>query len=78
MTRPARMIVTRWHSASVSARMWLDSNTVAPRRLASATHCWNTFSINGSRPLLGSSSSNSRACEEKAEISDTFWRLPFE
>ena len=28
--RPARMIVTRSHSASTSARMWLDSSTVRP------------------------------------------------
>jgi hypothetical protein len=36
------------------------------------------FSINGSSPLLGSSSSNSRARDENAEISETFCRLPLE
>ena len=76
--RPARMIVTRWHSRSVSARMWLDSRTVVPRPAASATHCWKMFSINGSRPLLGSSSSNRSAFEANADTSETFCRLPFE
>ena len=35
---PARMMVTRSHSASVSARMWLDNRTVdtAVARLADA------------------------------------------
>lgn len=39
MVLPARMIVTRSHNASVSARMWLDNNTVVPRSRACATHC---------------------------------------
>ena len=49
--RPSRMMVTRSHSASTSARMWLDSSTVRPRRLLLA-RCTsrNTSSISGSRP----------------------------
>src|SRR5680860_1451058 len=31
--RPARMMLTRSHSASTSARMWLDSSTVRPLSL---------------------------------------------
>ena len=36
--RPARMIVTRSHSASTSARMWLESSTVRPAARASSMH----------------------------------------
>ena len=36
--RPARMIVTRSHSASTSARMWLESRTVRPSRRTSSMH----------------------------------------
>ena len=72
------MMVTRRHSASVSARMWLDSSVVTPRSRASATDCRKTFSINGSSPLVGSSSTSSRAFDDNAETRDTFWRLPLE
>jgi hypothetical protein len=75
---PARMMVARSHSASTSERIWLEMNTVTPRSRASRTHSRNTCSINGSSPELGSSSSSRRALEEKADISDTFCRLPLE
>ena len=41
--RPSRMMLTRSHSASTSARMWLDSRTVRPRvARSSAMTCRNT------------------------------------
>ena len=56
-SRPARRMATRSHSASTSLRMCDDRNTVWPRPRASSTHSRNTCSISGSRPLVGSSSS---------------------
>ena len=48
--RPARMIETRSHRASTSARMWLESRTVLPAALASRMTSWKTASISGSSP----------------------------
>ena len=76
--RPARMIVTRSHSASTSARMWLESRTVRPAARASSMHAWKTASISGSSPEVGSSRMSSSASEASAATSATFWRLPFE
>ena len=76
--RPARMIDTRSHSASTSARMWLDSSTVRPRRFSSSMHSRKTSSISGSRPDVGSSSSSSSTSDASAATSATFCRLPFE
>ncbi len=76
--RPARMIETSSHSASTSARMWLDSNTVRPSRRTSRMHRWNSDSISGSRPDVGSSSTSSSARDASAAIRATFWRLPLE
>ena len=72
------MIVTRSHSASTSARMWLDSRTVRPASRVSSTHAWKTASLSGSSPEVGSSSTSSSASEASAATSATFWRLPFE
>jgi len=44
-----------------SARMWLDSSTVRPRRRSSSTHSRKTASISGSRPDVGSSRISSSA-----------------
>ena len=71
-------MLTRSHRASTSARMWLESSTVRPSRLTSWMHCWNTDSISGSRPEVGSSSSSSSASEASAATSATFCRLPLE
>ena len=54
--RPALMIVTRSHSASTSDRMWLDSRMLLPATRCSWTTSWNTASIKGSSPEVGSSS----------------------
>ena len=51
---------------------------VCPRSLASFTQSRNATSINGSRPLVGSSSSSSSARLASAAINCTFWRLPFD
>ena len=59
--RPARMMLTRSHSASTSARMWLDSSTVRPSAVTSRMQSWNTASISGSRPDVGSSRMSSSA-----------------
>ena len=59
--RPARMMLTRSHSASTSARMWLDSRTVRPSALTSRMQSWKTASISGSRPEVGSSRISSSA-----------------
>ena len=75
---PARMIVTRSHSFSTSARMWLESSTVRPCSRISSMQDWKTASFSGSRPEVGSSSTNSSASEASAATSATFWRLPFE
>ena len=77
-TRPPRMIVTRSHTASTSARMWLESSTVRPSSRSSAMHSRNAASISGSRPDVGSSSSSSSTSEASAATSATFWRLPLE
>ena len=52
---PARMMLTRSHSRSTSARMWLDSSTVRPLSRNSSTHSWKTDSMIGSSPDVGSS-----------------------
>ena len=70
------MIVTVSHSFSTSARMWLDNNTERPAAFTSAMQSWNTVSINGSRPDVGSSSTNSSTSAAKAATSATFCRLP--
>ena len=72
------MIVTRSHSASTSARMWLESSTVRPLLARSSMHAWNTASMSGSSPEVGSSSMSSSASEASAATSATFWRLPLE
>ena len=76
--RPDRMMLTRSHRASTSARMWLESSTVAPRPLASSTHPRNADSMIGSSPEVGSSSSNSSAPVDRAATSATFCRFPLE
>ncbi len=76
--RPARMIVTRSHSASTSDRMWLDSSTVRPPWRSSSMHSRNAASISGSSPLVGSSRMSRSASEASAAISATFCRLPLE
>ena len=76
--RPARMMLTRSHSASASARMWLDSSTVRPSARTSRMQSWNTASMSGSRPDVGSSRISSSASEARAATSATFCRLPFE
>ena len=76
--RPALMMVTRSHSASTSARMWLDNRTLRPSSRSSRTTSWNTISINGSRPDVGSSSRYSSTSEANAATSATFCRLPLE
>ncbi len=77
--RPARMMLTRSHSASTSARMWLESSTVRPRRaLVLRRTSWNTASISGSSPEVGSSRISSSTSEASAATSATFWRLPLE
>ncbi len=75
---PARMMLTRSHSASTSARMWLDSSTVRPSLVASRMQSWKTVSISGSRPDVGSSSSSSSASAASPATSATFCRLPLE
>ena len=75
---PARMMLTRSHNASTSARMWLESSTVPPCARKSSTHCWKTASISGSRPLVGSSSSSSSTSLASAATRATFCRLPLE
>ena len=76
--RPCRMIVTRSQSASTSARMWLESRTVRPRRRSSLMHCWKTSSISGSRPDVGSSRISSSTSEARAATRPTFCLLPLE
>ena len=76
--RPFRMIVTRSHSASTSDRMWLESRTVRPWCRTSRTTSWNTVSISGSRPEVGSSSRYSSTSEANAATRATFWRFPLE
>ena len=76
--RPARMMLTRSHSASTSARMWLDSSTVRPLWRFVGDHSRKAASISGSRPEVGSSSSSSSTSEASAAIRATFWRLPLE
>ncbi len=73
------MMLTRSHSASTSARMWLDSSTVrSPPATISRTVSWNTVSMSGSSPEVGSSRINSSASDASAATSATFWRLPLE
>jgi hypothetical protein len=69
---------TRSHSASTSLRMCEERKTVWPRCLASWTVSRNATSINGSRPLVGSSRISRSARLANAAISWTFCRLPFE
>ena len=71
-------MLTRSHSASTSARMWLDSSTVRPAAASSRMHSWNTASISGSSPDVGSSSSSSSTSAASAATSPTFCRLPLE
>src|SRR5664280_2516537 len=75
---PARMMLTRSHSDSTSARIWLDSNTVRPSALTSRMQSWNTASISGSRPDVGSSRINNSASDTSAATNPTFCRFPFE
>ena len=72
------MMLTRSQSASTSARMWLDSSTVRPSALSSRMQSWNTASISGSSPDVGSSRMSSSADDASAATSATFWRLPLE
>ena len=60
------MMLTRSHSASTSARMWLESSTVRPAWRASSMHSWKTVSLSGSSPEVGSSSSSSSASDASA------------
>src|SRR5665648_342601 len=76
--RPARMIETVSQSASASARMWLDSSTVPPAVVISRTTSWNTVSISGSSPLVGSSSRKSSTSAASPATIATFCRLPLE
>ena len=55
-TRPERMMLIRSESASASARLWELSRMVAPSSLSSRTASWNSASISGSSPDVGSSS----------------------
>ena len=71
-------MLTRSHSASTSARMWLESSTVPPAAAVSATHRWNSASINGSSPDVGSSIRYSSTSLARAATNATFCRLPFE
>ena len=57
--RPARTMLTRSADASTSERMWLDSRTVRPSARTRASCSWNTCSISGSRPDVGSSRTSS-------------------
>ena len=77
--RPARMMLTRSHSASTSARMWLDSSTVRPSagHLARRSPGTPPPSAGPARRWArrGRSSSTSDA---NAATSATFCRLPLE
>ena len=55
--------------------MWLDAPPPAARHLVNAL--LKAFSINGSRPEVGSSRMGMSASEAKAATSATFWRLPW-
>lgn len=70
------MMLTRSHSASISDRMWLDSSTVRPRPLG-LMQSWNTASINGSSPVVGSSMISSSTSEASAATMATFCLLPW-
>jgi len=70
--RPSRMIVTRCASRSTSLKMWLESSTVAPPAVCSATHSLKTCSISGSRPEVGSSRISSSDGVAKAATRATF------
>ena len=76
--RPCRMMLTRSQSASASARMWLESRTVRPWARTSRMYSWNTASMSGSSPEVGSSRISSSASEASAATSATFCRFPFE
>ncbi len=75
---PSRRMPTRVHSCSTSERMCDDRNTVAPRSRASLMHVRNSFSMSGSRPLVGSSSRSTSGSVANAATRATFWRLPLE
>ena len=73
------MIVTRSHSASTSARMWLESSTVRPARALVARRTRGTPPPSaGPGPDVGSSRISSSTSEASAATSATFWRLPLE
>ena len=77
--RPARMMLTRSHSASTSERMWLDEqHGAAAVALLGRCSCWKTASISGSRPEVGSSRISSSTSEASAATRATFCRLPLE
>ena len=76
--RPARTMLTRSAAVSTSDRMWLDSRTVRPSARTWVRCSWNTFSINGSSPEVGSSRTSSGTSDAKAATSATFCRLPLE
>ena len=54
------------------------SSTVAPSCFSSSTAFWNSASISGSSPEVGSSSRKSSARLASAATRATFWRLPLE
>lgn len=76
--RPARTMLTRSAAVSTSERMWLESSTVRPSARTRDRCSWKTFSINGSRPEVGSSRTSRGTSDAKAATSATFWRLPLE
>ena len=77
-SRPALITPTRVQSASTSLSRWLDSTTVVP----SAAKCRSSARISpmprGSRPLVGSSRSNSSGLRRSAAAMPRRWRIPSE
>ena len=77
--RPARMIVTRSHSASTSDRMWLESSTVRPARALVARRTRGTPPPSaGPARTSARRGSAARRRTRSAATSATFCRLPFE
>jgi hypothetical protein len=59
------------HSLDLTEK-WLDSSTVRPCARSLATSSRKTASINGSRPEVGSSSTNNSTSEASAATNTTF------
>ena len=75
---PARMMVTRSQRASVSARMWLDSSTVAPPVAGLGHALLKDVLHQGIQAAARFVEQEQPRVDEKAEINETFCRLPFE